>query len=443
MSEGEPAPAASGLAGGTPKAQSLELMQRERVSSGILPAMISETVQVTGHIIDSLILPKILDEIMDLNGTFELLHVQIGKPKTDTSAPQLRIQAGSQRQLQTILKRIARLGAVPIHLRDVRLVQAPKDGVFPDGFYSTTNLPTDVRFRGTWRPVQHIEMDCGIVVHPKTGHAWCTPVASIRKNDWVVCGPEGIKITPLERGRSSEAFQFMGSAVSSEKPKAQLIERLAKEMRSVRRAGGKILVVAGPALIHTGGGPFLERLIRAGFVQALFAGNGLATHDIESALFGTSLGVRLDRGVVERDGHDHHMRAINLIRSVGGIAQAVRRRKLKKGVMHACVTRRVPFVLAGSVRDDGPLPDVITDTLKAQDAMRKQIPGVAMALMIGSTLHAIATGNMLPATVKTVCVDINPAVVTKLADRGTFQGIGVVSDAASFLRELCSALHLG
>ena len=199
---------------------------------------------------------------------------------------------------------------------------------------------------------------------------------------------------------------------------------------------------AGPATIHTGGGPYVERLIQAGFVQALFAGNGFATHDIESSLFGTSLGIYLDRGTAAKDGHDHHMRAINAIRASGGIRQAVRRRLLTRGVMHACVMRRVPYVLAGSIRDDGPLPDVITDTLQAQDAMRAQIPGIGMALMISSTLHAIATGNMLPASVKTICVDINPAVVTKLSDRGTFQGIGIVADAASFLKDLCSALKL-
>ena len=404
--------------------------------------MASEIVQVQGHIIDSLILPKILDEIMDLDGTFEILEIAIGKRKTDPSRARLRIHAESPRRLDHILKRVARLGAMPASLRDVHLVRATKDGVFPPAFYSTTNLPTDVRFRGRWRKVARIEMDCGIMVDPLTGRVRCTPMASIRKGDWVVCGAEGIKVTPLERARSAEVFQFMGSAVSSEKPKAQLIQRLAREMRAIRRAGQKILVVAGPAVVHTGSGPHLERLIRAGFVHALFAGNGLATHDIESALYGTSLGVRLDRGEPVKDGHDHHMRAINTIRQAGSIRAAVRRGIVKRGIMHACVIHHVPFVLSGSVRDDGPLPDVLTDTLKAQEAMRRLIPGVGLALMIASTLHAIATGNMLPATVKTICVDINPAVVTKLSDRGTFQGIGIVSDSESFLRELCAALRL-
>jgi len=404
--------------------------------------MVSELIQVRGHIIDSLILPKILDEIMDLNGTFEIIELAVGKRKTDPSTARLRLAAPSQRQLDVILARLARLGASPVHHVDARLMRATKSGVFPRAFYSTTNLPTEVRHRGVWRRVQQIEMDCGIVVSRTAGQARCTPMTNIRKGNWVVCGHAGIRVTPLERARVPQVFQFMGSAVSSEKPKTQLIHRLAQEMRVMRRTSRKILVVAGPAVIHTGSGPYLERLIKAGYVQALFAGNGLATHDIESALYGTSLGVYLDRGTPAQDGHDHHMRAINTIRSVGGIRQAVRRGLLTKGVMHACVKHRVPFVLAGSVRDDGPLPDTITDTLKAQEAMRKQLRGIGMALMIASTLHAIATGNMLSATVKTICVDINAAVVTKLADRGTFQGIGIVSDSESFLRELVRALHV-
>ncbi|MBI4343479.1 MAG: TIGR00300 family protein [Candidatus Omnitrophica bacterium] len=403
--------------------------------------MTSEVIRVSGHIIDSLILPKILDEIMDLNGTFEILHIAIGTRKTDPSQARLRVSAASARHLEQILQRLSRLGAVREAAQDARLRRAPRDGVFPADFYSTTNLPTDVRVRGRWRTVERIEMDCGIVV-AASGRARCTPFADVRKGDRVVCGADGVRVSPLERGRSPQVFQFMGSAVSSEKPKLQLIYRLAEEMRAVRRARRKILVVAGPAVIHTAGGPYLERLIRAGFVNVLFAGNGLATHDIESALFGTSLGVRLDHGVAAQDGHDHHMRAINAIRACGGIRQAVRRRVLRRGIMHACVVRRVPFVLGGSVRDDGPLPDVVTDTLEAQTLMRRRLHGVALALMVGSTLHAIATGNLLPATVRTVCVDINPAVVTKLADRGTFQGIGIVSDAEAFLRELCRALRV-
>jgi len=404
--------------------------------------MAAEVVRVSGHIVDSLILPKILDEIMDLAGSFEILELSIGKRKADPSSARLKVSARSDQALQIILKRLARLGATPEHPQNAHLVRASRHGVFPSPFYSTTNLPTSVRHRGRWVPVDSIEMDCGIVLDPKTSRARCVPMARIKKGDWVVCGSAGVRVSPLERARHREAFGFMGSAVSPEKPKALLIADVADAMREMTRAHRNILVVAGPALIHTGGAPYLERLVRAGFVQVLFGGNGLATHDIEAALYGTALGVDLARGVPTKDGHDHHMRAINTIRACGGIRQAVRNRTLTRGIMHACVVRRVPYVLAGSIRDDGPLPDVITDTLEAQETMRKHIPGVGLSLMIASTLHAIATGNMLPATVKTICVDINPAVVTKLADRGTFQGNGIVSDAGSFLRELCLALRL-
>ena len=407
--------------------------------------MISELVHVHGHIIDSLILPKILDEIMDQGGAFDILRIRIGKRTRDPSEATLKVSAASRARLNAILTRIARLGAMPMATRDAQLVPAQKPGVFPATFYATTNLPTSVRVGGRWLPVQQIEMDCGVVVEKASRRALraqCTPMADVRPGDLVVCGAHGVKVAPLERARSKDPFAFMTSAVSSEKPKAQLIADVARAMRLARRRGRHVLVVGGPAIIHTGGGPWLERLIEGGYVQALFAGNGLATHDIETALFGTSLGIDLRRGMPTKDGHDHHLRAINTIRGCGSIAQAVRRGILTKGVLHACVTHRVPFVLAGSIRDDGPLPDVITDTLRAQAAMRRHIPGLGLALMVGSTLHAIATGNMLPATVKTVCVDINPAVVTKLADRGTFQGIGIVLDAASFLRELCLALKL-
>ncbi len=404
--------------------------------------MPSELIQVRGHIIDSLILPKILDEIMDLGGSFDIEELAIGKRKTDPSTARLKVSAASRRDLDAILRRLARLGATAVTLRDAHLSTARKHGVFPPAFYSTTNLPTEVRVRGRWRPVARIEMDCGIAVEPATGRSRCLPMMHVRKGDLIVCGHAGIRVQPLERARHKDVFQFMGSAVSPEKPKAQLIAGVAAAMRAIARTKRRVLVVAGPTLIHTGGGPSLERLIKAGYVHALFGGNGLATHDIESALFGTALGVDLAKGAPTRDGHDHHMRAINTIRDCGGIRQAVRRGILRKGVMHACVTHHVPYVLAGSIRDDGPLPDVITDVLRAQDEMRRQLPGVGLALMIASTLHSIATGNLLPATVKTICVDINPAVVTKLSDRGTFQGIGIVSDAGSFLRELCAALRL-
>ncbi|MBI2870150.1 MAG: TIGR00300 family protein [Candidatus Omnitrophica bacterium] len=401
--------------------------------------MPSQTVTIRGHIIDSLILPKILDEIMDASGSFKIEHIRIGQKKTDTSTAQVKVSANTAPHLANIIRRISKIGAVPVAEEDAKLEPAPRHGVFPEDFYCTTNLITWVHFEGRWIPVRNIEMDCGIVI--QKGKAWCTPVGKVRRGERVVCGHAGVKVIPLERSRKSETFQFMTSSISSEKPKGRIIRGLAREIREVRRRGGKILVVAGPAVVHTGAGRYLEQMIRMGYVQVLFAGNGLATHDMEYALFGTSLGVNLDKGEPEKYGHDHHMRAINAIRAAGGIRRAVRKGLLKKGIMHACVQKGVQVVLAGSVRDDGPLPDVITDVIEAQDAMRKKIKGVSLALMIASTLHSIATGNMLPATVRTICVDINPAVVTKVADRGTFQILGLVTDTESFLRELCHALN--
>ena len=400
--------------------------------------MAAELVELKGHIIDSLLLPKILDDILDHGGHFEIRQIHVGKRTTDISYAQLSVSAPSAERLRDLLKRIEQHGAVLVAQRDAHLKRAPKAGVFPDGFYSTTNLPTRVRMHGRWLHVADLEMDCSIVV--ARGHARCVPMHRIAKGDAVVCGAGGVRVTPLERSRSPEVFQFMGSAISSERPKTRIIQALADEIRALKRQRRKILVVAGPAVVHTGAAGYLEQLIRRGFVEVLFAGNGLATHDIEYALYGTSLGIRLDHGVPAREGHEHHLRAINTIRRLGSIRAAVRARVLRHGIMHACVTRGVTFVLAGSIRDDGPLPDVVTDTMAAQDRMRAAVKGVGMALMVASTLHAIATGNILPATVKTVCVDINPAVVTKLADRGSFQSLGLVMDSESFLRELLHQL---
>src|SRR5256886_14154281 len=257
----------------------------------------------------------------------------------------------------------------------------------------------------------------------------------------VVIGHQGVRVTPLERSRHTEIFSFMGSEVSAEKPKKVLIGGIADEMRQVRESGGRILVVAGPAVVHTGAGRSLSRLIELGFVQVLFAGNALAVHDVEAALFGTALGVNVESGLPIEHGHEHHMRAINRVRAAGSLRAMVESGELRSGVMKSAIDHGVEVVLAGSVRDDGPLPDVITDMGEAQRRMREAARGVRLALMLSTMLHSIATGNMLPATVRTVCVDINPAVVTKLADRGSWQSIGLVTDVESFLRELVQAIE--
>ncbi|MBI2089203.1 MAG: TIGR00300 family protein [Deltaproteobacteria bacterium] len=399
-------------------------------------------VQLSGHIIDSLLLPKVLDLIINLGGEFEILDIDIGHRRTDRSRARVLVEAPSAEALEHILARIKEHGALSLdeEAESVSLEPAPADGIFPCNFYSTTNLPTLVRFHGEWIEVDRPEMDCAVRVDTDTAQAETVPIHKVKKGDFVVVGHRGVKVIPLERKVPREPFEFMSSPVSTESPKGLLIREIAESLKKVRSEGNKILVVAGPGLVHTGAAQYLVEMIERGFVQVLFAGNGLAVHDIESALYGTSLGIYLDKKIRAHEGHEHHLWAINEIRRAGGIRQAVEQGLVTRGIFYTCVKQGVDFVLAGSIRDDGPLPDVITDTLKAQDLMREKVRDVGLALMMATTLHAIATGNLLPASVKTVCVDINPAVVTKLADRGTFQAIGLVTDVEPFLRELCQYL---
>ncbi|MCH7912562.1 MAG: TIGR00300 family protein [Deltaproteobacteria bacterium] len=404
--------------------------------------MASSIVELSGHIIDSLILPKVLDLIVNLGGDFEILQVQVGHRRTDRSYAQILIETKSSDVLDQILARVREHGALSLDEGEgsVRLESAPQDGVFPEGFYATTNLATLIRLEEKWLEVQLPEMDCGIRVDVSRKHAESVPLHKVKKGDLTVVGHRGVKVLPVERQVPHEVFEFMSSSVSTERPKGLLIREIAESMKKVRRDGGKILVVAGPGLIHTGASQNLVEMIERGYVQVLFGGNGLAVHDIETALYGTSLGVYLDKKLRATEGHEHHLWAINKIRRAGGIKQAVEQGLLTRGVFYTCVKNGIDFLLAGSIRDDGPLPDVITDVLKAQDLMREKVRTVSFVLMMATTLHAIATGNLLPASVKSVIVDINPSVVTKLADRGTFQAMGLVTDVEPFLRELCRHL---
>jgi lysine-ketoglutarate reductase/saccharopine dehydrogenase-like protein (TIGR00300 family) len=322
---------------------------------------------------------------------------------------------------------------------DAVVAVATTDGVLPADFYATTNLPTQVRLAGRWVDVENPEMDCALAVLPE-GRVRTLPMHRVRAGDQLVVGDDGVRVEALDRPRGASAFEFMTSAVSSEKPKEALITRVAERVRHARTSGGKVLVVAGPAVIHTGAGPHLARLVRDGWVDLLFAGNGFAAHDIESQVAGTSLGVPLAGDAPAEEGHSNHLRVINEVRRRGSIAAAVADGWLGGGVMYECVRSDVPFVLGGSVRDDGPLPDVLTDVVDAADAMRALLPGVTVALMLASTLHAIATGNVLPAGVETYLVDINQAVVTKLADRGSHQAFGIVTDVGLFLDILANEL---
>lgn len=328
---------------------------------------------------------------------------------------------------------------------DAELAVADLDGVFPEGFYATTNHATDVRLRGAWVRVEGIEMDVGVRVSGDGAEA--CPMHRVRKGDVVVVGESGVRVHlpgvakgKGDAGGGRESFRFMSSAASTERPKARLVALVADAMRAARKDGGKILFVGGPAIVHSGSAPVLERLVRDGWIDVLFAGNALAAHDIEASMFGTSLGVDLARGEGVPHGHQHHLRAINRIRRAGSIAEAVHQGLVTGGVMHACITKPIPFVLAGSIRDDGPLPDVFTDAVQAADAMRELVLGVTVAILVATTLHGIATGNMLPATVATFCVDSDADTVIKLVDRGTQQAAGIVTDCEYFLSELARVL---
>jgi lysine-ketoglutarate reductase/saccharopine dehydrogenase-like protein (TIGR00300 family) len=398
----------------------------------------TSTIELSGHIIDSMMLPRIFDAIMDNGGSFRVEEFRVGQSKDEPSYTRIALQHESDDGLQAIVAACQQQGAVMVAAVPARTEPAPRDGVFPDRFYSTSNQRTQVHSGDTWLDVEDIEMDCGIVVAAR--RARCVAVSDVHAGDPVVVGHDGIRVHPIERSRSREIFGFMTSQVSSEKPKHLVIRELAATMREIRQRGGRICFVAGPAIIHTGAGVHLSRLIAQGYVDVLFAGNALAAHDIESQFFGTSLGIDLRNGLPIESGHEHHIRAINRIRAAGGIAAAVEQGVLRDGVMYQAERAGIEVVLAGSVRDDGPLPDVVTDMVEAQRRMRAALRGVELCIMCASMLHAIATGNLLSAAVKTVCVDINPAVVTKLADRGSSQTLGLVTDVESFLRELSECL---
>ncbi|HEY2147667.1 MAG TPA: TIGR00300 family protein [Pirellulales bacterium] len=415
-----------------------------------------EDIEVRGHIIDSLILPKILDCITTGGGSFKIKRIAIGHDRADPSYALVEVRAPSDAVLSEILSQVADHGAVPTALHDCQLTPADIDGAFPEGFYSTTNQRTEIRLNGQWIPVADQEMDCGIVIQglgdssPSPRHspfkgegviARCIAMTDVRRGMPIVVGHAGVRVFPEQRAIERQAFEFMNSPVSTEKPKGVAIRQIAQELFRIRAEGGKSLLVGGPAIIHTGSGGYVCELLRKKYFRVLFAGNALATHDIEQALFGTSLGVHLECGDLAEAGHEHHLRAINRIRRAGGIKQAVEQGLLKSGIMYECVRHGVDYLLAGSIRDDGPLPDVITDVLEAQRQMREKIRDISFCLMIATTLHSIAVGNLLPAWVKVACVDINPSTVIKLNDRGSFQTVGLVTDVEPFLRALVEDLR--
>jgi len=408
------------------------------------PLPFIELVEMQGHIVDSLLLPKVLDAILSRGGGYHIHEFVLGEKQDDPSRVRMEVQAATAGKLEAILAEIHPHGAIPTDAHDCVTAGADVAGAFPDGFYCSTNFRTQVRLQGEWVDVEDQEMDCGIALDPEGSAARCVAMTAVEIGDRIVVGRRGTRVFPPEaEARKGNLFEFMASPVSSERPKAVSVREVAAAMKRCRANGEKIIAVLGPAVVHTGGAEHIAEMVRRGFIQVLFAGNALATHDIEQAFYGTSLGVSLDHGLPTEEGHEHHLRTINTIRRTGSIAAAVKNGQLKSGILYECVTKSIPYVLCGSIRDDGPLPEVITDALVAQTEMRAHIPGTGFCLMVATTLHSIAVGNLLPAWVKVACIDINPATVTKLMDRGSTQTVGIVSDAEPFLRMLVAELATG
>ena len=400
----------------------------------------SDTIEAAGHLIDSGLLSAIFDKVIEFRSTYEILAFDIGRTNDDSSSLKMRLTSPDRATLDDLLQQLTTFGAHKLKERDAQVKPAEKDRCVPDDFYSTTNHRTHVRLGGQWREVGRQRMDAVIVT---SGHtAECRKLRDVKAGDPVVCGHDGIRVTPEFRERDRHGFAFMSNDVSSERRVEGSVARIAQMMRDVKQAGGRIAVVAGPVVVHTGGVEHFADLVRRGFVDVVLAGNALAVHDIEFALSGTSLGIDLVAGAPVEQGHRNHMAAINTVNRAGGIKGAVESGVLKSGVMFELVTHGVEYVLAGSIRDDGPLPDTLMDLVEAQERYAAELSkNVHLVLMLSSMLHSIGVGNMLPSWVRVVCVDINPAVVTKLSDRGSQQTVGVVTDVGLFLHRLAEALR--
>ena len=400
----------------------------------------SDTIEAEGHLIDSGLLSAIFDKIIEFKASYEIVHFDIGRTNDEPSRIEMRITAADAPTLDDILQQLTTFGAHPVREQDALIKPAEKDRCVPDDFYSTTNHRTHVRLGGRWVEVDNQRMDAVIVA--SASRAACRKLRDVRAGDPVICGHAGIRVTPEFKERDRLGFAFMSNDVSSERRVEGSVARIADMMRQVKQSGGRIAVVAGPVVVHTGGVEHFSELIRRGYVDVVLAGNALAVHDIEYALSGTSLGIDLVVGAPVEQGHRNHMAAINTINRAGGIRQAVESGVLKSGVMYECVKHGVEFVLAGSIRDDGPLPETVMDLLAAQDRYSEALSkNVQLVLMLSSMLHSIGVGNMLPSWIRVVCVDINPAVVTKLSDRGSQQTVGVVTDVGLFLHRLAERLR--
>jgi lysine-ketoglutarate reductase/saccharopine dehydrogenase-like protein (TIGR00300 family) len=400
----------------------------------------SDTIEAEGHLVDSGLLSSIFDKIIEFKASYEILTFNIGRTNDDPSRLEMRINADDRPALDELLQQLTTFGCHPIREQDATVKPAEKDRCVPDDFYSTTNHRTQVRLGGRWIEVEQQRMDATIV--SADSRAVCRKLRDVRAGESIVCGHGGIRVTPEFRERDRLGFAFMSNDVSSERRVEGVVNRIADMMRQVKQAGGRIAVVAGPVVVHTGGVGHFSELIRNGYVDAVLAGNALAVHDIEFALSGTSLGIDLIEGAAVEQGHRNHMAAINTINRAGSIRQAVESGVLTSGVMYECVTHGVDYVLAGSIRDDGPLPETVMDLVEAQERYAAALSqNVQLVLMLSTMLHSIGVGNMLPSWVRVVCVDINPAVVTKLSDRGSAQTVGVVTDVGLFLHRLAERLR--
>jgi lysine-ketoglutarate reductase/saccharopine dehydrogenase-like protein (TIGR00300 family) len=397
-----------------------------------------ETLEAQGHLIDSGDLQAILTTAVDHGATYEIVRFDIGRTNEEPSTLELRVSTATADSLAHLLEKLSSYGCYVQHLPDALLRPADLDGAAPEDFYSTTNHRTEVRLNGRWVAVEQQRMDAAVAI--EDGRASCRKLRDIRAGDLIVCGMHGVHVMPDVQSRDRPSFGFMSNEVSSERRVETAVRRVAEMMRAARARSGRIAFVAGPVVVHTGGIEYFSELIRLGYVNVLLSGNALAVHDIEVALSGTSLGIDVSSGQPAEHGHRNHMRAINAVRRAGGIGQAVDSGVLRSGIMHACHAHRVPYVLAGSIRDDGPLPETMMDLVAAQEAYAAALAGVEIVVMLSSMLHSIGVGNMLPSWVKVVCVDINPAVVTKLSDRGSTQTVCIVTDVGLFLHQLAEAV---
>jgi lysine-ketoglutarate reductase/saccharopine dehydrogenase-like protein (TIGR00300 family) len=400
----------------------------------------SDTIEAEGHLIDSGHLSAIFDKIIEFRAQYEIVKFDIGRTNDDPSRIEMRITATDAQQLDDLLQQLTTWGCHPVKERNALVKPAEKDRCVPDDFYSTTNHRTRVRIDGRYLDVGDQRMDA--VIRVKDGAASCVKLRDARRGDRVVCGVKGVQVFPPFKDRETMDFVFMDRDVSSERRVEIVVTDLAKTMNEIRARKGRTVLVAGPVVVHTGGAEHMSRLIRGGYVQAILAGNALAVHDVERALYGTSLGVHLGTGVPVYEGHKNHMRAINFIRKAGSMKAAVEKGLLRSGVMYECLHAGVDVVLAGSIRDDGPMPETIMDLVEAQESYWRALRGADLVLILSTMLHGIGTGNMTPSWVRTVCVDINPAVVTKLVDRGSAQAAGIVTDVGLFLRLLADELGL-